>query len=169
MIGNVEFCSDSLHSQSLHSSLQVYMNYTSRGDDSNIYCTSSCDRGQNVSQRSKELWHVFKGTWSRMKMARGYYLLWRSLTLGTRWVLSCQTALMLLYCADARNRKQSSDIELLYLCLLASACSVRHVSRDGDSNVYCTSSRDRGQNSWPSIFLSILHTNVACICLLLLE
>ena len=31
---------------------------------------------------------------------------------------------MLLYCADAGNRKQSSDIELLYLCLLASACSV---------------------------------------------
>ena len=53
VIGNVEFCSDSLHSQSLHSSLQVYMNYTSRGDDSNIYCTSSCDRGQNVSQRSR--------------------------------------------------------------------------------------------------------------------
>ena len=71
-----------------------------------------------------------------MKMARGYYLwldLWRSLT----WVqgefslfLSCQTALML-YCADAGNRKQSSGIELLYLCLLA---SVRHVSRGSDSS-----------------------------------
>ena len=50
-----------------------------------------------------------------------------------------QTVLMLLYCADAGNRKQSSDIDLLYLCLFA---SIRHVLRGGDSNVYCTSSRD---------------------------
>ena len=39
--------------ESIPISLQVYMNYTSRGDDSNIYCTSSCDRCQNVSVGSR--------------------------------------------------------------------------------------------------------------------
>ena len=67
-----------------------------------------------------------------MKMARGYYLLWRSLT----WIqgefslfLSCQTALMLLYCADAGNRKQSRALVFVLACL-CTACI-----KGGDSNV----------------------------------